>query len=68
MNERILARIHDKWLEPPEPRVVGRCDTCLDGITEGEDILICENGDVIHEDCKGDWIDENVHFERRQAQ
>lgn len=66
-NERILNALHNRWLEPPEPKTVFYCDICGEAVKEGEVWLECENGDRIHEDCKEDWIKNNITFLRRVA-
>lgn len=62
MNDSAFWRAHEHWLTPPEPKVAFRCDFCGEDIYVGEEYLECENGDRIHEDCKDDWIKENVSF------
>lgn len=67
-NEAMLRRIHDHWLNPPEPKSAYECDYCGDFIYVGEEYLVAENGDRIHEDCKDDWIRDNVEFIRKVAE
>lgn len=66
-NQRMVESLHSRWLEPDEPKVARKCDQCGDEIYEGEEVLKCENDDVIHIDCKDDWIRNNVYFEREYA-
>jgi hypothetical protein len=66
--DRVLQRVHDQWLNPPEPKVAHECDYCGCFIYVGEEYLVAENGDRIHEECKDDWIKERVEFERRTAE
>lgn len=40
----------------PEPRAVGRCAGCGDGIVEGEEYYKFGD-DVVHDDCLREWAE-----------
>jgi hypothetical protein len=67
-NQSRLDRIHDRWLEPPEPpepNVVFECDCCGEPVRVGDeyvefgdgDKLIKEHADELIEDCPDKYDD-----------
>ncbi len=42
--------MREYWLDPPEPKIVGKCKHCGDLIGKGEEIVEYD-GDMYHPEC-----------------
>lgn len=46
-NERMLERLQDRWLEPPEPQIVFLCDCCGEEVYVGDEYIEFGDGECM---------------------